>query len=360
MAVPFNRLSSEALDSYGAKQAYDNLMRYDGIIEGLGSNDAIVYETGGQPNFRERTLYSQNTNISSRGKNQQVTTVDDDGFTLISVPQKIVDGAIVYNQVELDQVAGTPAIAPGLIEDKIMQYNTSWVQVIADLFRQGVPGANDPFTLLPTGNTAATENSGILLAVAPASQVATTAGIDRGSNSWWRNQFSSTSYDLTSTAGRRGLHLDVYAKCTRGNSPMFEPNIAICSTVVLSSLGAAADNNRRGTYQDKNGNMVLGYDNIMFYNARLIRDSSAAFLNGSAGLVAFINTRTLKLKVLKGQGKTTKEMMTQNNNLKSLPIYWKHKNLSDIDSLNYVSLGYSVFNLVPKSLQDNGLANNCT
>lgn len=359
MAVPFTRLESEALDSYGSKDAFDNLMRYDGIIEGLGGNEGIKFEEGGQPNFRERTLYGQNTNVAARGKNEQITTVDDDGFTLISVPQRIVDGSIVYNQQELDQVQGDPSLAPGLIEDKIVQFNSSWVQVIADLIRQAVPGAKDPFTLLPSGTTGTV--NGILIARTPTQQgtdAATTAGISRGDNSWWRNQYSNTSYDLTTTGGRRGLHLDVYAACTRGNSAMFEPNIGICSTVALSSLGAAADNNRRGTYSDANGNMKLGYDNIMFYNARLVRDSSSRFLNGSAGKIAFINSRALKIKVLKGQGKVQKEMLDQKNNLKSLPIFWKHKNMSDIDSLNYVTIGYLTFNLVPKSLQDHGLADN--
>lgn len=360
MAVPFTRLESEALDNYGSPQAFDNLMRYDGIIEGLGGNEGIKFEEGGQPNFRERLLYGQNSNVAARGKNQQISTVDDEGYTLSSVPQKIVDGSIVYNQIELDQIAGNPAIAGGLIEDKIDQFNSTWIQVIADLLRQATPGANDPYTLLPSGTTGTV--NGILIARTPTQQGtdgATTAGISR-TNSWWQNQYSNTSYDLTTTAGRRGLHLDVYAPCTRGNSAMFEPNIGICSTVVLSSLGAAADNNRRGTYSDANGNMKLGYDNIMFYNARLVRDSSSRFLNGSAGKVAFINSRAIKLKVLKGQGKVSKEMLDQRNNLKSLPIFWKHKNMSDIDSLNYVTIGYITFNLVPKSLQDHGLADNCT
>lgn len=361
MAVPFTRLESEALDSYGAKDAFDNLMLYDGIIEGLGGNGGIVFETGGQPNFRERTLYGQNTNVAARGKTAQIPTVDDDGFTLISVPQRIVSGSIVYNQIELDQVQGDPALAPGLIEDKIKQFNSTWIQVIATLLRQATPGGNDPLTLLPSATTGTV--NGILIARTPTQQgtdAATTAGISRGDNSWWRNQYSTTSYDLTATAGRRGLHLDVYAPCTRGNSAMFEPNVGVCSTVILSSLGAAADNNRRGTYSDANGTMKLGYDNIMFYNARVVRDSSTRFLNGTAGKIAFLNTRTLRIKVLKGQGKVTKEMLDQRNNLQSLPIFWKHKNMSDIDTLAYVTIGYVTFNLVPLSLQDNGLADNCT
>lgn len=361
MAVPFTRLVSEALENYGQKEAYDNLRRHDGVIDAFGSNEAIKIEEGGRDNFVERTLYSQNTNVAARGKQDQITTIDDEGFTQVKSPQKIVDGSIVFNQIELDQVAGNASLCPGLIEDKTDQFGTTWVQVISDLLRQAVPTANDPLTLLPSGTTGTV--NGILIARTPAQQgtdASTTLGISRGDNSWWRNQYSNTSYDLTQTAGRRGLYLDVYAPCVRGSGNGFEPNVGVCSTVVLASLGAAADNNRRAMYSDASGKMRLGYDNIMFYNAQLIRDSSSRFLNGSAGKVAFLNTKALVIKVLKGQGKVTKEMLTQRNNLGSLPIFWKHKAMSDIDTLNYISIGYINFNLVPKSLQDHGLADNCS
>lgn len=358
MAVPFTRLESQAIENYGERDLYDNLLRYDGIIAGLGGREAIKYEVGGRTEFRERTLYGQNTNVGHRGKNAQIPTVDDEGFTMAATPQRVISGSIVYNQVELDQCQGDEQLGD-LIEDKIAQFNATWVQVIADALRQSAPSATEPYTLLPSG-TSGTVN-GILVAAAPASQAGiTTAGISRN-NTWWRNQFSSTSFDLTTVAGQRGLYLNVYAPCTRGNGPTFEPDIAPCSTVVLASLGADADNNRRATYSDGRLKVQLGHDSIMFFNAALIRDSSSQFLNGSAGLVTFLNSRALRLKVLRGRGTTSQQLLTQRNNLKGLPINWKTSSFHpDYDSLNFVRIGYLVYNLVPKSLQDHGLANNCT
>lgn len=354
MALPsIGRLESEALENYGDMDAYNELLRYDGIVRGLATGEGIKLETGGRDNFVERVLYGQNSNVAARGKNQQVLTVDDDGFTQAKTPQRIVDGAMVYNQIEQDQVAGDWKLAPSLIKDKIQQFSTTWVQVIADLMRQATPGANDPYTLLPGGTTGTV--NGILIARTRAQQTtdaATTAGIDR-TNAWWQNQYSNTSYDLTSVAGRRGLHLDVYAACTRGDGEAYAPNLGICGTAALSSLGAAADNNRRATYSD-GGQIKFGFEDIVFYNARIIRDSSSRFTNK----VAFINTKALKIKVLKGQSGVKKEMLTQDNNLGGLPIFWKHQGLSDIDTLNYVTLGYLTFNFVPKSLIDHGLADN--
>ena len=371
MPVPFTRLEAEARDSYGSKNAFDLVAQSDGIVAYLGSREAITFEDGGQPDFRERLMYGYNTNIGHRGKGAQIPTIDDEGFTLASVPQKVLDGSIVYNQIELDQVRGNPAIAPGLIADKIRQFNPSWVRNIAIALRQATPGANDPYSILPSGTTGTVD--GILVARTPAQQVsdaATTAGILRSETvsiggetiRWWANQYSNTSFDLTTVAGRRGLHLNVYLPCVRGAGKLWEPDFGIAHSIVLSSLGAGDDALRRYSVDDRT--LKLGFENIVFHNATVIRDPSARFANaaGTAAKIAFFNSRALKLKVLRGTGKVTKEMMTEDNNLKSLPIFWKNGNQaeSDIDSLNWVSVGYLCYNIVPMSLMDHGLADNCT
>ena len=61
-----------------------------------------------------------------------------------------------------------------------------------------------------------------------------------------------------------------------------------------------------------------------------------------------------------GKGGPTQDMLDEENNLKGLPIYWKHKGMSDYASLNYNWVGYLTYNLVPKSLIDHGLADNIT
>lgn len=371
MPVPFSRLQAEALDSYGSKQAFDLLAQSDGIVAVFGDRGAITFEDGGQPDFRERILYGYNTNIAHRGKNAQISDTDDEGFTLVSVPQKVIDGSIVYNQIELDQVRGNPALAPGLISDKIKQFNSSWVRNIAIGLRQATPAANDPYTLLPAG-TSGTVN-GILIARTPAQQVSdgpTTGGILRSETTsiggetirWWANQYSSTSFDLSTTGGRRGLHLNVYLPCVRGSGKLWEPDFGLAHSIILASLGAGDDALRRYSVDDRT--LKQGFENIVFHNATLIRDSSARFANaaGTAGKVAFINTRAIKLKVLRGTGKVTREMMTEDNGLKSLPIFWKNGNQaeSDLRSLNWITIGYLNYSLVPMSLMDHGLADNCT
>ena len=364
MAVPFNQLQSEAIDNYGSKDAYDNLARFTGLIWWLGQKGHIKFEEGGSPNFRERLLYGLNTNIAFRGKGQSIPQNQDSKYTMVSVPYKLVDGAINYNQQDIDAVRGNSALAISLIDDETKAFANSWVLNVHNALVQGTPGANDPLTLLPASGQGA---NGILEAAAPASQTATLGGIPRSETvslpdgtllRWWANQYSNTSFDLTSTAGRRGLYLNVYSPCVRGNGAGWEPDFGLCADTVIASLSATADGNRRYTADEKALNH--GFENIRFHNATLFIDRSDRFDNGSAGKVAFLNSRGLVLKVLMGAGGVQKEMLDSRNNLKSVPIFWKHKEMSDFATLNYNWVGYCTMNLVPKSLQDHGLADNCT
>ena len=366
MAVPFNRLQSEAIDNYGTKDAFNGLCTFDGVIWYLGQKGNIVFETGGQSDFRERLMYGPNTTIAFRGKSATIPMVDDEGFTLISVPQKTIDGAILYNQVEVDQVRGNSALAKSLIEDKTKQFSTTWPMVVAGAIRQASPGADDPYTLLGASG----EGKAILIPQAPAAQTAVTGGIPRSeiatitigastiTRRFWANQYSNSSYDLTSVAGRRGLYLDVFSKAIRGNGQGWKPDFGLCADVIEASLGAADDNLRRYGPDDKA--MNIGFDTIKFHGATLFVDRSDRFLNGSAGKIAFLNSRALKLKVLNGTGGVTKDMVDEENNLKGLPIFWKHKNQSEWNTLRFNWLAYCTMNLVPLSLQDHGLADNCS
>src|SRR3990167_2771302 len=153
MAVPFTRLASQVLDNYNTK-LNNAIKRFDGIIAVLGATGAIQYETGGGENFRERILYGENSNIGFQSKNAQIGTVDDEGITMASVPQRVIAGSIVINQVERDQVAeGSKWAIGNLMKDKMMQFMSTWVRLHADALLVAVPSATQPFSLLPSGTT---------------------------------------------------------------------------------------------------------------------------------------------------------------------------------------------------------------
>ena len=343
MAVPFTRLASQVLDSHNLK-LHDSLKLHNGVIAVFGSKGRIVFENGGGENFKERILYGQNTNIAFRGKNSQIDTNDDDGITMASVAQKVISGAIVINRVERDQVKGKWAIGQ-LLEDKKKQARTTWAQKWATVLLQASPGSDDPYTLLPSG-TSGTIN-GILSPTA--SQAGTTAGISRADNDWWRNVYTNTSIDISAESGQASLGRLAYFPAVHGSSMEDEPDFGLCDAISMADLSSSADTKRRSTFRDEDI-AKLGFDNIKFYNAALIRESSTRMANK----IAFINTRDLAIKVLRSPGL---EKFDQDNGLGSIPVIVDEFQ-KDIDSLNMVSLMYIVAGLVPSQLRTHALADN--
>jgi len=352
MAVPFTRLASQVLDHHETR-LNNALKAANGVISVLGSRGRIQMVNGGGENFKERILFSGNTNIGFRGKNATIPTNDDEGITMASVPQRVIDGSIVINQVERDQARGPWAIGR-LMQDKIDQFETSWVQKWAEVLLQATPGANDPFSLLPSG-TSGTIN-GILSPVAPASAAGTTAGISRADNDWWRNQYTNTSIDLSTEAGDDSFYNLLYSQCIFGASRQDEPDFGLTSFAIFGNMGSGASAKRRGTLTDQ-GTSKLGFRNLVYYNATMIQEVSTRI----ASKVALLNTRDIRIAVLKPTGGSTKQV-DQQNNLGSIPVAFRDVNGSrfqrDINSLNDVAVGYIVAGLVPRLLRTHGLADN--
>lgn len=352
MAVPFTQDQSTFLDNFGTRLA-NAAKRADGIIKVLLAKKAVEEETSGGENFLERVMYGVNQNVGWRGATTQIPTLPDDAITMAKVPQKIISGTIVLNSVRLDRAKKQGEWAIGqLIEDCKKIAEVGYVQKWSDSFRADNPAANEPFTLLPSSN--ANSANGILAPTAPASQTATTAGISRADNSWWRNQYSNTSMDISAEAGRATLHSSLYLNCVFGASIDDEPDFGLTSGAVLADLGAAVDSNRRGDYESK-FLAQLGLNGIVFHNAALVRDSSTKFANK----IALINTRDLKIKYLSSDSmnKSPKETWDQENELGGIPVnmgQW----MNDIDSLNWIAKFYAVASLVPCQLRTHGLADN--
>lgn len=349
MAVPFTQLASTYLDNYDVK-LNNALKAADGIIAVLGAKGKVKEELGGGDTFKTRVLYSGNPNTGFGDPTQPVTTLKADGITMSSVPQKFIRGAVVIGDVDRDRAARQGEWAIGnLIEDNMTQAMTTYVQEWAAALRKATPTANDPLTLLPSSAQAA---NGILSPQAPASQTATTAGISRADNSWWRNQYSNTSMDASAEAGRASLGA-LYLQTVFGSSLEDEPDFGLTSGTVIADMAANIDSNRRADYADKLM-AQLGLRGIMFQNAMLIRDASTLLANK----VCFINTRDLYIKYLRGTAPSAKkESWNENNGLGQIPVNvlpFQH----DIDSFHTISLFYAVASLVPAQLRTHALADN--
>ena len=353
MAVPFSHALTSYLDNYDRK-LYNALKRADGVISVFGAKGRIKEESGGGPNFRERVMYGTNPNTGWGTTTGQVGTVATEAKTMASVPQRFIRGSVVLNHVELARAAKQSEWALGdYVKEEMMVAETTYVQAWADALRATAPAANDPFSLLPTAANAA---NGILSPQAPAAQTATTAGISRAENTWWRNQYSNTSIDISTAAGRSLLQ-QLYLRTVFGSSLEDEPDFGLTNALVISDLTQDVNTNRRAGCGDELM-AKLKISGIMFENAMLIRDSASIMDNK----VCFLNTNYLFLKFLRlmtsGVGESgTKENWNQDNDMGMIPIQVLPFQ-RDIDSFHFVSLFCAVASLVPTGLRNHGLADN--
>jgi hypothetical protein len=353
MAVPASHALTSYLDNYD-RDLNDALKRADGVIAVFGKKGRIKEETGGGPNFKTRIMYGQNPNTSWGSTTGQVTTAATEAKTMATVPQKFIRGAISLNIVELSRAAKQSEWALGdyVKEEKQLAMET-YVQKWADALRADAPGANDPYTLLPT---AANVGNGILAPQAKASQTATTAQISRADNDWWRNAYSNTSIDISTEAGRSLLQ-QLYLETVFGSTKNDEPDFGLTNALVISDLTQFANTNKRGDLADKLM-LELGLSGIMFENAMLIRDSATKLNNK----VCFLNTRDLYIKFLRmntqgvGEAGST-ENWDENNEMGSIPVS-VFPFQRDIDSFHFVSLHGAVASLVPAQLRTHALADN--
>ena len=348
----FTQLASTYLDNYQTR-LNNAVKRADGVTKVLFAKGAVEEETGGGEFFLERVMYGVNPNVAWRGKNDQIDTLPNEGVTMARVQQRIIDGTIVLNRVDRDRAISSGDWAIGkLVEDAMMMAQNGYVQTWADSLRADSAAANDPFTLLPSSN--ANSANGILAPIAPASQTATTAGISRLEFSWWRNQYTTTSIDISTEAGRASLHSLAYLPCVFGGASLEdEPDFGLASGTIIADLSAAIDTTRRGGYDDKFLGQ-LGLRGVVFQNASLIRDAATKLNNK----VAFINTRYLKLKFLRpASGNFQRENWNQDNGMGEIPVSVSSFE-RDRDSLNDIAIFYAVASLVPLGLRNHGLADN--
>ena len=352
MAVPFSHAASSYLDNYD-RELNDALKLADGIIAVFGAKGRIKEETSGGDNFRVRIAYAQNPNVGFDSASNSVPVALTEAKTMASVPQRWIRGSVVLNMQTLARANKQGEWALGdYVKEEMMIAKTTYVQKWADALRATAPGANDPMTLLPANASVA---NGILAAQASGSQTATTAGISRSDNSWWRNQYSNTSIDISTSAGRSLLQ-QLYLSAVFGSSVTDEPDFGLTNALVISDLTQDVNTNRRAGYGDELM-AKLKISGIMFENAMLIRDSSTA-LNSK---VAFLNTRDLYLKFLRlnasGLETGSKENWNQNNDMGNIPVQVLPFQ-RDIDSFHYISLFASCASLVPAQLRTHALADN--
>ena len=179
----YTSLISSTLDKFMKNSVTSSVIGNNALLRTLQNKGKIVHEIGGR-NFQENIAYASNSTVQFQNPTDLLDTSAQDEFTSALFAQKMLTGTDQISEKELLQNAGDSRIF-NLLEGKRKNLmDTLRNQLGAALYGDG------------TGSGGKTIG-GLQLLIADDPTTGTVGGIDRSTNSFWRNQV----YDFSTSAG---------------------------------------------------------------------------------------------------------------------------------------------------------------
>jgi len=326
-----NRVLTTTLDRYSPNIS-NEIKRNDGVITVFSERGRIIV-AGGQRAI-ETLDVAENPNFAFRSRYTDVPVAKADTRTQAKYAWATIDGAVTINKIDELVNMGESKIYD-LVESDVENAKNTMVRKIADALRASSPGSNDPESIL----TIIQDNAG-------GSQTGSTGEISRTSNTYWRNQYLSTSIDL-SGAGLENLIAFILDDVAKGTSKLDKPDFGLTTGTLYAALAYNSEQYRRFGAESKIAD--LGFDNIVVEGATIIPDPSI-----TSGDLYLINTNHMKLQVLKSD-----EQQTIGEKLQSVPVSVRPF-MNAFNSLHSASIMYTTFALTASSLQRQGIATACS
>lgn len=327
-----NRVLTTTLDRYSSTIS-NEIARNDGVVAVFGADGSIKVKTGGQRAI-ETIDKGENPNFSWKAYTADVDTDKADTRQQAKYAWAHFSGSVTNSDIERAMNSGDSQIYD-MIEADIMNAGRTIIRGVADALRAASPGAYEPESVLS-----------IIQDAAVASQTGSVGEIARN-QTYWFNQYSNTSMDLSANSGYEALTAFMVQSCAKGTSKMEKPNFGLTNGTLFAALLAQAENNRRFTSDAKMAE--LGFDSVVVNGMRIIADP--AF---TAGDLYLINTRHMFIQVLK-----TPNMKNVGERPQSIPISTEPFR-RPYNNLHTVSLMHVTMALTCSSLQRQGIATNCS
>lgn len=331
-----NRVLTTTLDRY-SKTISNELARNDGILQVFGMRKRIKMASGGQRAV-ETLDVSENSTFAARSHLADVPTGFQNSRREAKYAWATVSGSVTLNDVEAAMNSGQWKIHD-LMGAEVGNAKETMKRVLADQLRKAVPGDNDPESIQTL-----VENS------AQASQTGSPGGISRATETYWRNQYSNTAFDLSTAAGYTAFLSFMLQNVKKGSGAIDRPDFGLTPGTIWASLGGGANGDANRRYFGKNQKLLdLGFDNIVVNGMTVIDDP-----NITSGDFYLFNTNFMHLQVLQ-----TGNMKDVGRNPQSMPVSIRPF-MTDPKSLNKVAVMYITYAFTMSSGQRQGIATNCS
>lgn len=315
----YTSLISSTLDKFMKNSVTSSVIGNNALLRTLQNKGKIVHEIGGR-NFQENIAYASNSTVQFQNPTDLLDTSAQDEFTSALFAQKMLTGTDQISEKELLQNAGDSRIF-NLLEGKRKNLmDTLRNQLGAALYGDG------------TGSGGKTIG-GLQLLIADDPTIGTVGGIDRSTNSFWRNQV----YDFSTSAGgnasasniQAGMN-SLYLSCQVQEGSF--PDLILADYNYYSFYENSLQQIQRITNTNEG---KLGFAQLVYKSSAVVYDP-----NCPANHMYFLNTDYLKFQHL--------------NN----PLFTQGDTQRPTNQLYYITPVYLYGNLTISSARVHGVAKN--
>lgn len=315
----YSSLISSTLDKFMKESVASSVIGNNALLKALQNKGRIMHEAGGR-NFQENIAYASNSTVQFQNPTDLLNTTPQDEFTSAIFAQKMLTGTDQISEKELLQNTGDARIF-NLLEGKRKNLMDSLRnQLGSALFSDG------------TGS-GGLEIGGLQLLVADDPTTGTVGGIDRSTNSFWRNQV----YDFSTTAGANASASNIqagmnslYLSCQVQEGSY--PDLILADINYYSFFENSLQQIQRIT---TTGEGKLGFEQLAYKSSAVVYDP-----NCPSNHMYFLNTDYVKFQHL--------------NN----PLFTKGETQRPVNQLYYITPVYLYGNLTISSARVHGVAKN--
>jgi hypothetical protein len=247
----FDAIASTTLKNY-RKSLEDNIFNAMPLLAWLMSGNRKRVLNGGET-IVEPLMYGKNTTVKSYSGYETLDTAAQEGISAAEYNWKQVAGSVTISRKEERQNSGESQLI-NLLTAKIKQLEMSIRDALSTmLFGDG------------TGN-GSKDYLGLQAIVADTPTTGTVGGIDRSTETWWRNRYGTSAQSATAFDTLLGNMRTRYNDASKGSD---HPDFAIADQTVFEGYESLLVSNERFV-DTKTGD--AGFENLKFKGLVLMFD----------------------------------------------------------------------------------------
>tara|TARA_R110000868_G_scaffold148231_1_gene369953 strand:- start:257 stop:1222 length:966 start_codon:yes stop_codon:yes gene_type:complete len=295
----YTEIISTTLDAYRGKMA-DNVLNHSPMLAKLNAKGKVDAASGGAK-LLENLMYDENGTFKWYSGYETLSIEGSDVLTSANFDWKQANANVTMSGLEELQNAGKQAVH-NLVKSRIM---------VAEKTMQNNVAASMFYANTESGGKAI---GGLQHLVADLPTSGTVGGIDRSTNTWWRNQYydfsteSITASNSTITAAMNRTYL----RCTRGTDSI---DLVVAGETYFTYYEESLQAQQRFMSETK---AAGGFNAYKYKNADVVYDSNCA-----ATRMYMLNTDYLHFRPHENRNFVTLDRKSSvNQDATVVPIYW--------------------------------------